>query len=377
MRTGVAYSTKKNSYQACKEVIEEAIKSLGPPTLTFLFTTDSYNQKEIYKASKQILGDSKIVGFCAGGLITSSGVLKQGVGACTLCGDELRVATHLQRKISESPYKAGREAGEKLLENGIEKGTVFIFPDGFATDISEVVYGLYDSMGSDYTYIGGAAGDNLKFFKTYQFTDEGVESDALSVALIDGVDIRTSIGHGWKPKGSPIIITNAMGKKVFKIDGKQAFDVYSERAGGISKDKFAEYSMRYPLGISDIDGNFLIRDPLSVNEDGSIDFVSEVPENVVARVMEGNITSLIKEAQKVAKMVSQKTIKPQFILLFDCVSRYMLMGKDFEKELNVIRETIGIDVPMLGVLTFGEVGSYTNAPLFHNKTLVLATIYSK
>lgn len=96
-----------------------------------------------------------------------------------------------------------------------------------------------------------------------------------------------------------------MGKKVFKIDGKQAFDVYSERAGGISKDKFAEYSMRYPLGISDIDGNFLIRDPLSVNEDGSIDFVSEVPENVVARVMEGNITSLIKEAQKVAKMVSQ------------------------------------------------------------------------
>lgn len=55
----------------------------------------------------------------------------------------------------------------------------------------------------------------------------------------------------------------------------------------------------------------------------------------------------------------------------------MLMGKDFEKELNVIRETIGIDVPMLGVLTFGEVGSYTNAPLFHNKTLVLATIYSK
>lgn len=376
METGVAYSTEKDSHKACREVIEESIKSSGQPTLTFLFTTDSYNQQEIYKTSKQILGSSKMAGFCAGGIITPKGVLKQGIGACTLHSDELKVATHLQRKISKNPYEAGKEAGKKLLESGIEKGTIFIFPDGFATDISEVVYGLYDSMGSDYTYIGGAAGDNLKFFKTYQFTDEGIDSDALSIALIDGIEIKSAIGHGWKPEGSPMIVTSAVGKRVFEIDGKQAFSVYSEKVGGIPKRKFAEYSMQYPIGISDIDGNFLIRDPLSVNEDGSIDFVSEVPENAVVNVMKGNIQALIKEAYKVAKAVSQKQ-EPKFLLIFDCISRYMLMGKDFEKELHVIKETMGTSVSMLGVLTFGEIGSYTKTPLFHNKTLALSAVYTR
>lgn len=87
--------------------------------------------------------------------------------------------------------------------------------------------------------------------------------------------------------------------------------------------------------------------------------------------MEGEIPDLIDTAGQVALKVIQNVEKPNFVLLFDCISRYLLMGEDFEKELEKIKEVIGPNIPLIGALTFGEVGSYTDVPLLHNKTTVI------
>lgn len=372
MKVGIAYSTLDDSRRAGRMAAEEAVKSSGEPALTFLFTTDEYDQRVVYEAVKEVVEDSRMAGFCVGGIITADGVFRQGVGVCTLSGDELRVMTSLQHGLSADPRGAGRRAGEELLASGLDQGTVFVLPDGFAANISEVVRGLYNTMGPEFRYVGGGAGDNLRFFKTYQFTETGLASDALAVALLDGATIQTGIGHGWQPTGDPLVTTAAKGKRVFEIAGRPAFEVYSERLGGIPVDEFAEYGMRYPLGIPDISGNYLIRDPLAVNDDGSIDFVTEVPRTAVVSIMEGDVADLIETARSVAQVATGGVAEPQFVLLFDCISRCLLMGEEFERELKAIRETIGAEVPILGSLAFGEVGSYTDVPLFHNKTTVIA-----
>lgn len=401
MKVGVAYSTVNDSYLAGEEAAREAVMSSSMPALTFLFTTDSYDQKAVFTAVREVIGDSKMVGFCCGGIITLEGIFTQGVGVCTLSGDELRVATSLQKDLSSNPYKIGEQSAEELLASGIEQGEVFIFPDGFGANISEMVRGLYNKMGPDFKYVGGGAGDNLRFFKTYQFTEAGIESNALAVALLDGLTIGTALGHGWNPKGAPLIIGNVEGKKVIEIDGKRAFDAYCERLlehcpslaegkevenldtscdqhGGIPLDKFTEYAMKYPLGFPNVLGNYLIRDPLTVNPDKSINFVTEIPVNAVGYIMEGKISELIESAGVVAKTAAKKVPQPQFALCFDCISRYLLMGKEFEKELRAIRESVGLDVPILGALTFGEIGSYNSIiPLFHNKTTVITVGGSK
>ncbi|MEW6097194.1 MAG: FIST N-terminal domain-containing protein [bacterium] len=377
MKVGIAYNTVENSHHAGEEAAKEAVISSGKPALTFLFTTDSYDQEAVFTSVKEVVGDSRIVGFCCGGVITSDGVLTQGVGVCTLSGSELRVATSLQKGLSNAPQTVGERAAKDLLASGIDNGVIFVLPDGFGANISEVVYRLYDSMGPDFKYIGGCAGDNLRFFKTYQFTEAGVESDAVAVALLDGLAIQTAIGHGWNPIGAPLIIGNVDGKKVIEIDGERAFDAYSRRLGGIPLDKFHEYGMKYPLGFPNISGSYLIRDPLTVNPDKSINFVTEIPPNVVGYIMEGKVSNLIKAAGWVAKTSAQKVSQPQFALCFDCISRYLLMGKKFEKELEIITESIGKDIPILGALTFGEVGSYAGTPLFHNKTFTIVVGGSK
>jgi|Deesub1362B_J571_1020462.scaffolds.fasta_scaffold05168_3 hypothetical protein len=378
MKAGIAFSTDRDSWQAGRKAAEGAMESSGQPVLTILFTTDSYDQERVFEAVREVVGDSKIVGFCSGGIITSDEVLNKGVGVCILGGDELKVATSLQEGLSKDPYSVGQRAGKELLASGIDKGTVFVFPDGFGANISEMVRGVYNAMGPDFKYLGGGAGDNLRFFKTYQFTERGIASDALAVAVLDGIKNRVAIGHGWRPKGEPVIIGDAEGKRVFEIDGRPAFEAYSERLGGITVEDFPEYGMKYPLGFPDISGNYLIRDPLRVNPDQSIEFVTEVPSNAVGYIMEGNVEELIETAGSVGEKAAKGIVQPQFALCLDCISRYMLLGEEFKRELEVIKEAVGKNIPIIGALTFGEVGSYVDeVPLFHNKTLVLTVCGSE
>ncbi len=366
------YSELKDSVDAGEQAITNALTGMNKdPDLVFLFTTDSYNQKKVFNAVKSRIGNSKLVGFCGGGIITPKGVLNQGVGVLCCSGDKMEVKTSLQKNVEENSFQVGKSAGQELLSSGIKKGTVFIFPEGFASYLSHLIQGMYHSLGPEYKYAGGGAGDNLKFFKTFQFTEKGVESGALASALVGGIDLEIYLGHGWKPKKDPMVITESEGKKVIQINGISAFDSYSRQLGSIDKDNFSQYGMKYPLGFPDLSGNYLIRDPINLNPDNSIEFVSEIPKNAVGNVMEGEIGDLIKTAGEIADQAKSKIEKPKFILLFDCISRYLLMQDKFQDEVELVHQKIGTEVPLIGALTFGEVGCYSDVPLLHNKTMVM------
>ena len=371
MRAGIAFSNNPNASQAGREAASQAVAASGPPALTILFTTDAYDPQAVWTAVRAEIGSSKLVGFCCGGVITVDGVHPQGVGVCALGGD-IRVATTLQGGLSQNPFEAGRRAGEALLASGIQQGTVIALPDGFQANLSEMVRGLYSRLGPDFQYVGGGAGDNLKFFKTYQFTEEGIASDAVAVAVIEDAGISTGIGHGWIPMGEPLVMTKVQGKTVREIDGIPAFSAYKKHIGEMSREEFETQGMLHPLGFPDVFGQYIIRDPMTVNDDESIQFVTEVPSQAVGNIMDGNVEQLIDTAEDAARHAAASNPRPSFVLLFDCISRVLLMGDRFAEEIRAIRNAVGSAVPMLGALSFGEIGSYADVPLMHNKTTVVA-----
>lgn len=368
---GIGYSQEKDSALAGRLAAEQAIQHSGDPVITFLFCTDNYEQKDVFHAIKRIIGNSKLVGACASGIIVGSNVFTKGVGVCTIGGSEIEAATCLRENITCCSYESGEEAGRKLLESGLDCGTVFVFPDGLAANISVLLRGLYNALGPDYNYIGGGTGDNLRFSKSFQFTEHGVSSDALAVAVVKGIDFHVSIGHGWEPVGQPLMVTRAKGKRVYELDGLPAFDRYASCLGSIDKNEFYYYSMRHPLGIPSIGADFLIRDPLKVIDDHSIIFVTEVPQNTVATIMKGDVDSLLSAAENVSREAFKTCTSPKLVLLFDCVSRYLLMGKDFDREIAAVARNAGAGVPMIGMLSFGEVASSSGTPLFYNKTILV------
>ncbi|MGB9825635.1 MAG: FIST signal transduction protein, partial [Desulfofundulus sp.] len=253
-----------------------------------------------------------------------------------------------------------------------------VFPDGLAGNIARMLRGVYDVLGSQFTYAGGGTGDNMRFFRTYQMTETGVTSGAVAAALVAGCSFATGISHGWEPFGSPLLITKVKGKTVFEIDEQPAFQVYSSRLGGITSEEFPDCAVRYPLGIPDSTGKFIIRDPLKLGADDSIEFSTEVPCRTVAYLMRYTSPESLSRASREATVQAGKSVNfPRFALIFNCVSRCLLMGEHATRELEAIRNITG-GVPMAGLLTFGEVGSYSSGPpLFHNKTLLIVLGGSK
>lgn len=370
MRAGVSISIERNSELAGRNAAASAIAVSGEPRLLIVFVTDEYRPEEVLRGIRSVTEDVKIVGFCCAGIITDKGVEKQGVGICSMSGD-FSVATAIQKELSSNPYLTGVKAADKLLSSGLKKGTVIVLPDGFQANLSEMLRGLYSRLGAGFNYIGGGAGDNLHFFKTWQFTESEIASDALAVALIDGIDFGIGVGHGWFPVGDPVVITRAKGKTVYEIDGMPAYQVYGRLLNCRSRDEFKTLGMKHPLGFPNISGNYIIRDPVSVNDDDSITFVTEIPSQSVGSVMDCNTEEIVATAVLAAKSAAEMVASPEFFLVFDCISRVLLLGDRFNEEVRSVREIMSSEIPFLGALVFGEIGNSGAVPLLHNKTTVV------
>lgn len=382
---GVATSKNKNSYHAGRQAAEKALGEIGheAPDFVLVFSTEVFDQQQMIEGIKSLTGSAPLVGCCGAGIITGEGQYADSVAVMTVKSDEFRVATAFARNISRNPRGAGEEVAEGAVKKlgGVKRTpTLFIFPDGFTCNISEVVKGAYDVLGPEYHFIGGGSGDNLKFFKSYQFVKGSIGSDCVAAALIDfGAPVGIGVAHGWTPVGRPLVVTKSRNKTIKEIDGKPAFEAYLACFDGTEEpapEDFPEFGMRHPLGLPDVSGKYVIRDPLRVSEDGSITCVAEVPENSVVRIMKGDSDSVIRAAENAAKQAVEMIggRRPAFAVVFDCVSRLQLLSNDAQRELRAVREIIGKGVPVIGFLTFGEIASAGGPPAFHNKSIAICVV---
>lgn len=386
---GIGTSNIKDSYQAGKDAAQKALTEMGcsHPDFVLVFSTDGLDQKEMIEGIRVITGKASLIGCCRAGVISKEGLFTDSIVVLALRSDVLQISTGMVNDISQNPRLAGEKVAKAVLDKEPAKGykyppTLIMLPDGLTCNVCELVRGVYENLGPAYQLVGGGAGDNVRFIKTYQFIDDKVYHDAISFALITSkAPIGIGIGHGWSPVGRPLVVTKSEGNIIREIEGRPAFEAYldyfGEVAPKLTPENFPEFGMKHPLGLPDITGAYTIRDPLKVEEDGSILCVAEVPESSVVRIMKGDNKSVIQaakeSAQKAVNSIGKK--KPGLALVFDCVSRLLLLGKDAQRELDVIRDVIGKDVPLIGFFTFGEIGSANGGPpVFHNKTIAVCVV---
>lgn len=368
MQVGVGFGAGASGTEAARLAAGEALRNVGKPVISFLFHTPHSDPLPVLGAVRGVIPRSKIVGACVPGIIGPEGLIEKGVGVLSIGGDEAHACTWLGDAMMP-PYAVGEQAGLALLESGIRSGTVFVFPDAVSTNVSLILRGLYNVMGPDYSYAGAGTGHNLKRGPTCQMTEMGVANNGVAVALVGGVTFRSRIAHGWRPMGQPMVVTRAAGKRVYELDGIPAFRRYSEVLGGVTRNEFALHGMRHPLGIYLTGGEFLVRDPIQIENDDSITFITEVPQNTVATIMEADTAALALTARDVSVEVLESFAPPKVALYFDCVSRYLLMASDFSRETGTLSGAFQ-GIPSLGVLSFGEVSDVSGSPLFHNKSVL-------
>lgn len=274
---------------------------------------------------------------------------------------------------------------EEFLESnipvGIDPKTMFVFVDGFGQRISALIESLFSFFGLETSYLGGGAGSLSFIQKPVLITNEGLLEDAAVLALTE-YESGIGVSHGWKAIGGPYRVSLSERNKIISLDWKPAFETYKEVVEGHSGKQFAEYDFfdiakAYPFGISKLGGEKIVRDPLSVAEDGSLTCVGEVPQDIFVHILNGDTTSLVNAAadaldQSLANRGQQN--KQDFIFVADCISRVLFLDDEFELELEAL-STSGL--PLLGALTLGEIANSGQEYLeFYNKTSVVGVLGS-
>lgn len=264
------------------------------------------------------------------------------------------------------------------------KSTLFTFIDGLTSNVATYLQKLYHHYGNAVKYIGAGAGSLSLVQQPCIFSNEGIFQDA---AIICPINLKVNIGvkHGWEKLDGPIVATRTEKNVIHELNWKNAFEVYKEVAekdSGITfnDENFFDIAKCYPFGIFREDQEDLVRDPISVDENGSLICVGEVPENTVLYILKGNNDALIQSAKTaIESSVANLTNEIKHTIIIDCISRTLFLEEEFPKELKAISEAMPISnetesLPQ-GILSLGEISSSQNGYLeFYNKTLVIGVL---
>ncbi len=390
---GMAYG--EDSYAVGVNACQDAIEQLGDnsPDLLLVFASVKYDQEKMLHGVRSVAPDALLVGSSTSGEITTEGPLKErSVAVMAIKSPEIKYFVGVGQNILENPREAGKFAADKVKEQVGDSLKAFIMiPDVLVGNGSDIVRGVLDSLGAHFPVVGGASGDDFAFKKTYQYVNDKVYSGSVvGLGLTGNFKMGIGVKHGWIPVGEPMKVTKSNGAVIHEINGAPAVKIYEdyfgvEEAKVLHTEVFAKLAITYPLGMKVVGSDeLLIRDPITVDEHGSITCAAEIPEGSEVRLMVGSR----EEAVKVARIAAVDAVSqlngsiPKAVIIFNCVARNKLFGDKSGDEINAIQEVVGKEVPLIGFYTYGE-----QAPLggevrniercnsaFHNETVVICVL---
>ena len=401
MDIGIGLSTERDPVIAAKKAIYLAKTKLGKENvdLAIVFSSIEFASVNLLQTIAAYLEeDTALIGASGAAIISNQGIFKHAVAVMLLAFSEgvYFNAASVKEIKKRTPLNAGRELGEKLLYGFKDVRRVFsvIFSDGLIEGGSNFIYGLQEMLGRSFPLVGASASDNLRFLKTYVFSNQEAFDDGACGILCGGrLNFGLGIRHGWKPLGKPRTVTKCYGNVIYEIDNLAAVKIYEEylarKAADLQKD-LKRISILYPIGMYLAgEEEYLLRNVSSIGEDGSLRLHGNIIEGSLIRLMIGTKESCLEatrqaseEAKKGLESAAVGFRKEQmknFALVFDSVSRYILLRRQAPKELEILKQTLGEETPILGLYTYGEQAplqaiSYEGQTYLHNQTIAVLTI---
>lgn len=395
LKVAVGINEGDDAYAVGANACQDAFDKLDFPDadLAIVFSSSKYDQEKMLAGVRSVSKEALLIGSSTAGEITTLGpARKPSVAVMLIKSSDIKFYAAAGENIKSDARAAGKQAADKVKElAGTELKAFMMIPDVLVGNGADIVRGVLDSLGEHFPVVGGASGDDFKFEKTYQYLNDKVYSGAvIGLGLVGNVKIGIGVKHGWLPVGTPMKVTKSAGAVLHELDGKPAINIYrdyfgAEEAQKLQQETLAKLAITYPLGMIVAGSDeMLIRDPITVDDNGSITCAAEIPEGSEIRLMVGSR----EEAVKVAQVAAQKAVEqlegepPKAVIIFNCIARSKLFGEHSGEEIEAIQEIVGKETPLIGFYTYGEQaplgGEVRNInkcnPAFHNETVVICVL---
>jgi hypothetical protein len=389
---GVGFSSHSDSFSAGKEAAQGAVKDLdGKAKVLMVFGAMRFDHRDLLAGISSVTGEIPMVGGTTAGEISSAGFSTGSVVVMAFSNEDIEFVTGIGHNMSSNETACGIALVNDIRHKAAfdANASLLLFPNGMGGDGLKVLEGLQSELGKDFEITGGCLGDDERFESTFQYYNGMVYKDAIvGLMVIKKKGYKTGIGvrSGFTSIGNSFVCTSSEGNVVKEFEHSNALELYKDFLGEERASRLPAVCLEYPFGIIDSnpsDGTeslFQLRCGLSVDhEKGTISLAASIPEGsevTLTTASRGDIINGAREAAEQAKN-SLGSATPQAVIMFSCVGRKLVLGRRIQEEVDVVRECIGHDIPIIGFYTYGEIGPVdkTKKELasvkFHNETVVL------
>jgi len=223
--------------------------------------------------------------------------------------------------------------------------------DGLSMAEERLVANLYQQIGN-VPIVGGSAGDDLRFEKTYVYDGNGrFISDAAVFAVIEtNLPVTTFKVQHFEASEVELVITEADPEKrlIMEINGEPAAQVYADALGLRMDELTPTVFCRNPLVLS-FGGEPYVRSIQKLNEDLSLTCYCAIEEGLIVAI--GKAKDPVQTLEQAFAKVHEIIPEPTVIIGFDCIQRRLQFEHEgLEQEIG----SIMVQNRVVGFSTYGE-----------------------
>ena len=316
-----------------------------------MFFCSSHYDLDLMQSEINELFTCPVIGCTTAGELGPNGFTEFSVTGVSFAGDVQAKSYVLDLEdCSEEAKRVGSDIGFSLKHDGSEKCFAVLLVDGLSLAEEHLAAALYRELG-DVPIIGGSAGDDLKFDKTYVFGDGNFHTGkAVFATFRTHKEFATIKFQHFQPSDSILIVTDSdpANRVVREINGLPAVEVYAAELGVSVSDFSPSLFANHPLVLS-LNGEVYVRSIQSANPDGSMTLFCAIENGVVLSI--GQAIDPIETANKAFQKVFDKIGQPQLTIGSNCILRRL----EFEqKGLIDSMSKIYMTNNVVGFNTYGE-----------------------
>lgn len=397
VRSGVGKSTLVDSASAAREAIGRALAPLAgaSPRFVWVFATAPHDHPAILAALREAAPGARLAGCSGEGVIAgeASEEREHALAVLAIASPDVFFQPFLIDGYGADPAAAGRALAAQVAAVKADRPlALFVFPDGLVGDCTVFLDTLAEALPCSIPVLGGTAGDDMAFVRTYQFLDERVASGAVAAVLVHGAArIALATSHGCVPIGLERHITRARGGWLDEIDGRAAWLVFKDYLDGDVDDLNAEGVIHLSLADDvapesaaaalDDRERYVIRTPLGLDKERNALFFpgGGLATGRTVRIVRRDPDRIRESAERCARRILEaaRGHAPAFVLQFDCAGRgQVLFGSCAADHIvRPLRTVLGDSVPWVGFHTYGEIAPVAGRARYQNYTVALCALF--
>jgi hypothetical protein len=338
----------------------EVIKDLQSQSQGFsakmmlFFASSIFDGQELTAALQNAYREAVVFGSSTAGELTSGLMLKGSIVAMLFDSDTIadvkvevieNIASHNEVPAAfhnfETYYHTSMEAMDVSTHVGI------ILVDG----LSKAEEKLMEKIGdlTSVTFIGGSAGDDLRFQKTYVYANGKAYTNAAILAVIKpmhGFDTIKTQSFSALDRILEATDVDEPNRTVHEFNHKPALVAYAE-ALGTTPEAAKEQFMDHPLGLMFGEEPY-VRSPQMATGNDMV-FFCNIRKGMKLNVLENQ--DIIADTRQALMAKQQEIGKISAVVNFHCILRTLELEK---KGLTKQYGEIFTDIPTIGFSTYGE-----------------------